>query len=125
MRNILLVDDNPEIVNLLRTILAQPGCRFITGRNGQDALDQLAEADVLPDVIISNYHMPKMDGMDLLEEVRKNPQFQHIPFVMLTAAPGLEWQVRATALGANAFLPKPFRVDLLRQTIKDVAALAP
>ena len=121
MTTILLLDDNSDIVTLLEMVLNQQGYEVISGRNGQEGMNMLEQDKLAPDLIISNYHMPQMDGLDFLGHVRENPQFSSIPFILLTAAPAAQWQQQATQLGANAFLPKPFRIDLLKKTIRAVS----
>jgi CheY-like chemotaxis protein len=124
MTTILLLDDNTDIVTLLEMVLNQQGYDVVSGRNGQEGMDMLEEGKLSPDLIISNYHMPQMDGLDFLGHVRENPQFSAIPFILLTAAPAVQWQQQATKLGANAFLPKPFKIDLLKKTIRAVSEAA-
>ena len=120
MSTILLVDDNADILTLLQMILKQQGYQVITGRNGQEGMRLLERTEPKPDMIISNYYMPQMNGMAFLEQVRQDSQYQHIPFIMLSAASGMQWQQQATELGANGFLPKPFKIDLLKSTISAV-----
>ena len=121
MTTILLLDDNSDIVTLLEMVLNQQGYEVMSGRNGQEGMNMLEQGEFAPDLIISNYHMPQMDGLDFLGHVRENPQFSAIPFILLTAAPAVQWQQQATQLGANAFLPKPFKIDLLKKTIRAVS----
>ena len=117
---ILLLDDNVDIVTLLEMVLNQQGYEVMCGRNGQEGMNMLKQGKVVPDLIISNYHMPQMDGLEFLGRLREHPQFGAIPFIWLTAAPSSQWQQQATQLGANAFLPKPFKIDLLKKTIQSV-----
>jgi len=124
MTKIMLLDDNTDIVTLLEMVLNQQGYDVISGRNGQEGMNMLEEGKFAPDLIISNFHMPQMDGLDFLEHLRENPQFRSIPFILLTAAPAIQWQQQATQLGANAFLPKPFKIDLLKKTIRAVSESA-
>ncbi len=121
MTTILLLDDNSDILTLLEMVLNQQGYDVISGRNGQEGMDVLKQSALMPDLIISNFHMPQMDGLDFLEHVRENPRFRSIPFILLTAAPPVQWQQQASLLGANAFLPKPFKIDLLKKTIRAVS----
>ncbi|MEZ4671881.1 MAG: response regulator [Anaerolineae bacterium] len=123
MRTILLVDDNSDIVTLLQMILKQQGYQVITGRNGQEGMRLLERSEPKPDLIISNYYMPHMNGLVFLEQVRRQPQYEHIPFIMLSAAAGTQWQEQATDLGANGFLPKPFKIDLLKNTLSTIPNL--
>jgi chemosensory pili system protein ChpA (sensor histidine kinase/response regulator) len=124
MTKIMLLDDNTDIVTLLEMVLNQQGYDVVSGRNGQEGMEMLEEGKFAPDLIISNFHMPQMDGLDFLGHLRENPQFSGIPFILLTAAPAVQWQQQATQLGANAFLPKPFKIDLLKKTIRAVSEAA-
>ncbi len=121
MTTILLLDDNADIVTLLEMVLNQQGYQVISGRNGQEGLELLKSSLNMPDLIISNFYMPQMGGLDFLEAVRANPKYSAIPFILLTAAPATQWQLEANKLGANAFLPKPFKIDLLKKTIRAVS----
>jgi CheY-like chemotaxis protein len=124
MTKILLLDDNSDILTLLEMVLNQQGYEVMSGRNGQEGMDLLEQGLSMPDLIISNYHMPQMDGLNFLEHLREHPQFRNIPFILLTAAPPVQWQQQANQLGANAFLPKPFKIDLLKKTIRAVSESA-
>lgn len=125
MTTILLLDDNADIVKLLEMVLNQQGYEVISGRNGHEGLELLQSAVTAPDLIISNFYMPQMDGLNFLEAIRENPRYSGIPFILLTAAPAMQWQLQATRLGANAFLPKPFKIDLLKKTIRAISEAAP
>ena len=121
MTTILLVDDNSDIVTLLEMVLNQQGYDVISGRNGQEGMDVLKQSAHTPDLIISNFHMPQMDGLNFLEHLREHPKYRALPFILLTAAPAAQWHQQAAQLGANAFLPKPFKIDLLKKTIRAVS----
>ena len=120
MTTIMLLDDNSDIMTLLEMVLNQQGYEVMSGRNGQEGLNMLEANKTAPDLIISNYHMPQMNGLEFLGHLREHPQFSAIPFILLTAAPPNQWQQQANQLGANAFLPKPFKIDLLKKTIRAV-----
>lgn len=118
MATILIVDDNPDILKLLSMILQQQGHLVISGRNGAEGMALLEESQPKPELIISNYFMPVVNGMKFLSRVRAHSDYKHIPFVMLSAAPGTAWQQEAAELGANGFIPKPFRLESLRQAVR-------
>src|SRR4051794_15879554 len=103
MTTILLLDDNSDILALLEMVLNQQGYEVISGRNGREGMDLLEQSVTAPDLVISNFHMPQMDGLDFLSHLRDHPQFHNIPFILLTAAPPIQWQQQASQLGANAF----------------------
>ena len=80
--HILVVDDNQDLLNYLRMLLA-PRYQITCASNGKEALDLLSE--LMPDLVISDVMMPVMDGMELSRRVKSNFAISHIPFLMLTA----------------------------------------
>lgn len=108
MSRILVLDDNPDIVALLKTVLERWGFEVVSGRNGEEGLGLLPS--VHPDAIISNIRMPRMDGMDFLDRVRVCPEWASIPIVMMSALSAEEYGEKTMQRGANAFLAKPFRI---------------
>jgi len=108
---ILLLDDNPDILALLamviqRALRPQP-CQFISARDGVEGL-ALLDAGYVPDLIFTNLHMPYMDGLSFMRQVRGSSRWAHIPLVMVSAdrAPGV-YQA-AYDSGASIFIAKPF-----------------
>jgi CheY-like chemotaxis protein len=105
---ILVLDDQPDIVTLLKTLLERWGFEVVAGRNGEEGLNLLSS--VHPAAIISNIRMPHMDGMDFLDRVRVSPEWSSIPIVMMSALCAEECSATVMQHGANAFLAKPFRI---------------
>ena len=106
---LLVVEDIPDILNLLEATLKFKGYRVVTARNGEEALDVIHKDR--PDLIIADILMPKMDGFSLVHRLRINPETRRIPVVFLSAtyvAP--EDKAFAMSLGATRFIEKP--VDL-------------
>ena len=108
MTSVLLLDDNPDMLKVLTQVLEWGGHVVLTGRNGQDGLQRLQEANPLPEVIISDLTMPHMDGSQLLQLIRSNPDWQHIPFVLMSAQSVLDSQQYE---GVDAILTKPFNLE--------------
>lgn len=113
---ILIVDDQEAQRAIIRTHLESIGqMEFIEAENGEDALNQID--DIVPDLIITDLNMPKMDGFAFLEAVRKNAATADIPVIVVTSAVGeggleeTNFRNRVIALGANDFLVKPFNPD--------------
>ncbi|MEP6894903.1 MAG: response regulator [Chloroflexota bacterium] len=107
---LLVVEDIPDILNLLEATLKFKGYRVITARNGEEALEVLKQER--PSLIITDILMPKMDGFNLVHRLRINPETRTIPVVFLSAtyvAP--EDKVFAHSIGVNRFIEKP--VDLV------------
>lgn len=113
MSRILVLDDNADILILLKTVLEQWGFEVISGRNGEEGLNILSS--VQPDAIISNFRMPYMDGMAFLEHIRVHSEWDSIPFVMMSGLFADQFGKVAMERGANAFLSKPFRMTELNK----------
>ncbi len=115
----LIVDDQQTIRSLVRTGLREIGVQVIEDAfDGEDALEHLLKARF--NLIISDYNMPRLDGLGLLRAVRAAPQFRSIGFVMLTGRSDTELIKRAQQFGVNNYLVKPFTVASLRQKLEDV-----
>lgn len=110
-RYLLVVEDIPDILNLLEATLKFKGYRVVTARNGEEALEALEKER--PALIITDILMPKMDGFNLVHRLRINPETRTIPVVFLSAtyvAP--EDKLFAQSIGVNRFVEKP--VDLVK-----------
>jgi CheY-like chemotaxis protein len=117
MRSILLVDDDADTRRSLREFLTGEGFLVHTAREGQHALNMLER--IQPDLILLDYKMPVMDGKQFLSIMRRTPQLQTIPVVILSAATR-EWS------GANLevvdVLTKPVDLELLLSTVRGIFA---
>jgi DNA-binding response OmpR family regulator len=111
-KKILIADDEPNIVASLEFLMRQRGYEVRVANNGDDAL--AAVADFGPDLILLDVMMPRMSGYDLCQKVRENPAWQGIRIVMLSAK-GRDVEVtKGMAIGADAYVTKPFSTkDLL------------
>lgn len=108
---LLVVEDIPDILNLLEATLKFKGYRVVTARNGEEALEALHKER--PALIITDILMPKVDGFNLVHRLRINPETRTIPVVFLSAtyvAP--EDKLFAQSIGVNRFIEKP--VDLVK-----------
>ena len=111
MATILVVDDYSTSQRLLSFILRQNNHTIVTAIHGLGALKQLAETPV--DLVITDLTMPEMDGLTLLQELRADPQFQHLPVIILTGSAYEQDNARAKAAGATSFLTKPVESEEL------------
>jgi CheY-like chemotaxis protein len=110
-RYLLVVEDIPDILNLLEATLQFKGYRVVTARNGEEALEAIQKER--PALIITDILMPKVDGFNLVHRLRINPETRTIPVVFLSAtyvAP--EDKLFAQSIGVNRFIEKP--VDLVK-----------
>jgi CheY-like chemotaxis protein len=109
--SVLVVDDEPQVAWVLRFSLEHEGFRTYTASNGIEALEELQKHS--PRVIVLDLMMPEMDGWTVMERIKKLPLDQRPRIVIVSALTGPEEKAKATALGADAFVPKPFDVEEL------------
>jgi len=114
---ILLVDDNLDIRNYIIKSL-QHKYWFEQATNGSEGLDIAIELQ--PDIIISDVLMPEMDGMEFCKRLKTEIQTSHIPIILLTALTSLEYEIEGIETGADAYISKPFSMDLLEVHIKSL-----
>ncbi|MBW4468630.1 MAG: response regulator transcription factor [Pegethrix bostrychoides GSE-TBD4-15B] len=110
-KRLLLIDDDPNLILLVKDYLEFRGYEVITAENGQEALDVL-EKDI-PDMIICDVMMPQMDGYSLVENVRKNPRTSWIPVLFLSAKGQSQDRVKGLNTGADVYMVKPFEPEEL------------
>jgi len=113
--HILLVEDEPPMVRLIKYNLEKEGYIFYSVSNGKEALAFCQNNPV--DLIISDVAMPEMDGYELREHLIESEELKNIPFIFLTAKAQREDQLRGLSLGVDQFLTKPFEPDFLLMTI--------
>ena len=112
---ILVVDDEERIVNFLRSKLKASGYEVLTARNGLEGLEQAQAQE--PDLIVLDLLMPKMDGLEMLKELRS---FSTVPVIILTAKGADTDRIKGLQLGADDYLPKPFNPDELVARIETI-----
>lgn len=113
---ILVVDDNPLIVNVLSGLLASENYHVFASANGREAIDVITNKHI--DVIICDVMMPQMDGYELHHWVRKKAEFGHIPFIFLTALDDSREIKRGKETGADDYVVKPFDAEHMLSVIK-------
>ncbi|GBR09225.1 response regulator [Acetobacter oeni] len=115
----LIVDDQTSIRTILRNSLAQIGIVQVSERkNGKDAVDYLSDNSV--HLIISDFNMPEMNGLELLKAVRGNPKTQKTAFIILTGEANKDLVQEAVKGGVNNFLAKPYTVAKLKSVLEAV-----
>ena len=116
-RTLLIVDDSEEILSYEYNLL-RPHYHVITSTNGEDAL-QIARKEI-PDLIISDIVMPKMDGREFCHCIKEDVLTQHIPVILLTSENTVEDQVQGLNIGADDYITKPFNAELLKAKIATI-----
>ena len=114
---LLIVDDNEEMLNFLTESL-KDDYRILTAGNGRQALKVLEQQVV--SFIVSDWMMPELDGEQFCLAVRRNPLTSHIPFIMLTAKTDDESKVKGMDCGVDLFIEKPFSLDFLQASIRNL-----
>ncbi len=117
-RTVLVVDDEPDVLLLCRVNLEFEGYRVIEASDGEQALARLAGE--VPDVVLLDVMMPKLDGWAVLERIKADPRTRDVPVVMLTAKVQDHDQVRGWTAGAAEYITKPFSPLSLSQVVQDV-----
>nr|WP_239027338.1 response regulator [Ramlibacter algicola] len=116
-RRILVVDDDVRNIFALTSALEHKGAEVLAARNGVEALDQLSKNDDI-DVVLMDVMMPEMDGYTAMREIRRNPAWQKLPVIAITAKAMKDDQERCLAAGANDYLAKPIELDRLFSLIR-------
>jgi two-component system sensor histidine kinase/response regulator len=115
---ILFADDNVALLRTVDRLLRMEGFRVLVAADGEEALRRLKTSNPIPDLIISDIAMPRMDGFALFEAVRQHHEWLSIPFLFLTARDQIEDLQRAYALGADDYLVKPLEQERLLMIIR-------
>ena len=117
-KEILIVDDEPSIVVPIQFLMEQQGYSVLVAENGEDALDVIYKYK--PDLILLDIMLPRIDGYEVCEIVRLNPEYRDIKIIFLTAK-GREVEIaKGLALGANAYITKPFSNTELVAKVKEL-----
>ncbi|MFB6272782.1 MAG: response regulator [Salinibacter sp.] len=112
----LIVDDSPTMLRIIRNALKEIGYEDIEeAEDGQDAMEKLEGTS--PDFVITDWNMPKMNGVDLAKNIRNHPQYARLPILMITTR-GMKEDVK-TAMKAevNNYIVKPFEPEVLDEKI--------
>ena len=129
LKRILLVEDNPHDAELILTALAENNLanEVLIARDGEEALDYLhhrgpfaLQAEGKPAVVLLDIKLPKIDGLEVLEQIKSDPLLKSIPVVMLTSSREEQDLVRSYNLGVNAYVVKPVDFQEFVEAIKEV-----
>jgi len=112
----LVVDDSITVRRVTQRLLERNGMRVMTAKDGLDAVTMLQEH--VPDVILLDIEMPRMDGYEVASHVRNDPRLKDVPIVMITSRVGEKHRARAIELGVNDYLGKPYQEAQLLDAIE-------
>jgi chemosensory pili system protein ChpA (sensor histidine kinase/response regulator) len=112
----MVVDDSITVRRVTERLLERNGMRVITAKDGVDAVALLQ--DHRPDIILLDIEMPRMDGYEVANHVRNDPQLKNIPIVMITSRVGEKHRARAMESGVDDYLGKPYQESQLLAAIE-------
>ena len=115
MKHILIIDDEQDMLDLLRPRLEAAGYEVSTASDGQEGLDKAREEK--PDLILLDVMMPKIDGYQVCRFLKFDEDYKHIPIVLLTARGQEQDRETGKKVGADGYLTKPFEKEELLNTI--------
>jgi len=118
----LVVDDSITVRRVTQRLLERNGMRVVTAKDGLEAVSVLQDA--VPDVILLDIEMPRMDGYEVASHVRNDARLKDVPIVMITSRVGEKHRARAIELGVNEYLGKPYQEGQLLQAIEPLVRKA-
>ena len=117
-KRVLIVDDDPDILDVLRLSLPEEEYEVIEAQDGQEALDKVYQRP--PDIIILDYVIPKIDGHGVCQRLKKDVLLRHLPIIMLTGKGDVKDKVKGLDAGADYYMVKPFEPEELCARIRMV-----
>ncbi len=119
MKKIFVIEDNTEMLELMKMMLKEIECELYTFNNAQEAFNNLNNNK--PDLILCDLLMPDYNGFKFLEDIKKNDKYKDIKIIVLSVVADNKIIDKVMNLGADYFLPKPFRVMELINIIKNLS----
>jgi len=120
---VMVVDDSITMRRVTSRVLENRGLEVITARDGLDAVESLF--DRVPDLMLLDIEMPRMDGYELATHVRNDPRLKDVPLIMITSRSGEKHRQRAQEIGVNDYLAKPYQEAELVQHVFELLNMAP
>ena len=117
---VMVVDDSITMRKVTGSMLERNGYHIMTAKDGVDALAQLENA--MPDIMLLDIEMPRMDGFELARHLRNHEDYQHIPIIMVTSRTGEKHRERARELSIESYMGKPFQERELLESISELTA---
>jgi len=122
-KTILVVDDQTSLRQMLRFALNLNGLEVVEAENGLDALEKLEREAI--DLIIVDWQMPVVDGLELVRRLRKMDSYQDLPIVFISCMDNIEARREAGSLGVLTWLKKPFRMSEIQSVVEGGLGISP
>jgi len=123
MTKALVVDDSKTIRIILGRILKELGYEVCEAGNGKEALKVMESQKAAVNLVLADWNMPEMNGLELLKQLRQDPDLASLKVIMVTTETELDHVVSALEAGANEYVMKPFTRDILREKLELVGIL--
>ena len=114
----MVVDDSRAMRMILSRTLAESGFQVLQAANGRDAMDSMERDGASFQLVLVDWHMPELSGLDFIREVRARPEFAAIRLLMVTTETEIEQMSRALEAGADEYLMKPFTADSVKDKLR-------
>jgi two-component system, chemotaxis family, chemotaxis protein CheY len=115
----LVIDDDSAMLSIISSILTGLGCEVITACNGQEGLDRMTEFGP-PDVVLVDWNMPVMNGLEFIKLVRKKPKFDGLPIIMVTTELEMSQLALTFDAGVSEYIMKPFSPIMIQEKLQMV-----
>lgn len=116
----MVVDDSITMRRVSQRLLERRGLRVVTANDGVDALEKME--DEIPDIVLLDIEMPRMDGYEFAKNLRNNPDTRKVPIIMITSRSGEKHRARAIELGVNDYLGKPYQEQEMLESVRILLA---
>jgi two-component system, chemotaxis family, chemotaxis protein CheY len=125
MGNALVVDDSKAARMIMRNILQQAGYEVREATNGSEALEELERFELTGTLVLADWNMPKMNGLELLKQIRARPELSQMKVIIVTTEAKIEHMILALSEGADEYLMKPFTKEMLMGRLELIGAVPP
>ena len=123
MGTALVIDDSRAIRMILGRTLNRFGYEVCSAANGREALDMIGQQDLALSVILVDWNMPEMNGLDFVKTIRADPRYSEVPLMMVTTETEIEQMYRALEAGANEYVMKPFTDEVIADKLRLLGVL--
>jgi CheY-like chemotaxis protein len=117
-RTILFIDDESSWLEAIQLAVTDKSVTIMTAASGEEALQKIHQHT--PDLILSDVRMPFMNGFDLFEKIRSNPQYRAVPYVFMSSIDDFDARHTAKKLGADGYIEKPYDLEGIKRVVLDL-----